>query len=803
MSKTIEIVSHGDCTGCGACLNICPKDAISMEVDGDFAFPVIDHDACIECGLCERSCPALHPSYANAEKPDCYAYWADDEVREVSSSGGAFTVLAEGIIARGGVVAGAAYSDDCYSVEYRTVERSEDLAPLRGSKYVQADTGYVYRDVKRALDEGRPALFVGCPCEVAGMKAFLGKDDPNLYLVDLVCHGVPPQSLYEKFIREEEDKHNSKAVRVSFRDKTFAGWNPSTVIDFENGESYLKRRNECPYMRAFLDRIMFRESCGHCLFATLPRQGDLTIADFWDIHRFDQSFDDRKGTSLLLVNNDRGGELLRMLRADAKLLEPAPLDHGIRYNSQIKYSSIHNEKRKRFQELMHRYGYTFEKAANYALRERYDVGFVGWWYGANYGSTLTSFALNRVLVEMGKSVLMLNWPMNPPSEPGARGYRFGKHFYNIAKYRPLDQTHDFNNYCDTFVVGSDQLWNWWSNRDTGSYYFFLDWADDEHKKIAYSTSFGHDSVYYPEEMRLKLCYLLSRFDSISVRENSAVEVCRHDFGVDATQTMDPVFLCSMENYDEAIALSELTYDGPYVLGYIMNPTPDKRDAIRRVSDELGLPYKILVDGQADFDELRAELGDSNIHAGVETQDWLFLFKNASYIVTDSFHGFCFSLIFHKQVSVFINLLRGKARIDTLSAIAGIEDRVFERYDEFSRAENWAHPIDYAAVAARLDPEIERSRQWLAHALEAQKRQPSAAEMLYRKLSDTEKKLSVAESRLDQLQAEQDELRRELRGNPAFRAGDLAKRGHIAVRDRGVTYALRRFVEKLKARATRS
>lgn len=798
MSKTIEIVSRGNCTGCGSCLNICPKDAISMKLDGDFAFPVIDHDTCIECGLCERSCPVLHPLYENAEKPDCYAYWADDKVREASSSGGAFTILAENIIARGGVVAGAAYRDDCYSVEYRTVERPEDLAPLRGSKYVQADTGHVYRDVKRALDDNRPALFVGCPCEVAGMKAFLGKDDPNLYLVDLVCHGVPPQSLYEKFIREEEAKHNSKAVRVSFRDKSFSGWNHGTCLDFADGSQYRKKRSECPYLKAFIDRIDLRESCGNCKFAALPRQGDLTLADFWNVRLYDESLDDNKGTGLVLCNNAKGDELLDMLRDNAKLLEPAPLEHAVKHNPQIKYSSIHNEKRRRFQELMHRYGYSFEKAAAYALEDRYDVGFVGWWYGANYGSTLTSFALNRVLVEMGKSVLMLNWPMNPPSEPGARGYRFGKHFYNIAKYRPLDQTHDFNNYCDMFVVGSDQLWNWWSNRDTGSYYFFLDWADDKHKKIAYSTSFGHDNVYYPEEMRLKLCYLLSRFDSISVRETSAVEVCRHDFGVEATQTMDPVFLCSMEDYDEAIALSELTYDGPYVLGYIMNPTPDKREAIRKVSEELSLPYKILVDGQADFDELRVELGDSNIHAGVETQDWLFLFKNASYIVTDSFHGFCFSLIFKRQASIFINKLRGKARIDTLSAIAGVQDRIFESYEDFEHARNWENPIDYSVVSKRLDKETERSRQWLLDALNAPKKQPSAEEMRYRKLLDLEARLNgipVGKS-LSEPSARNPLLRF------YYRTADIIRRGWRAIHEHGTRYAFSRLIDKIKAHTSR-
>lgn len=800
MPQTIECVPHADCTGCGSCLNSCPKDAISMQLDGDFPYPVIDAGACVGCGLCERACPALHPRFDNAPEPDCYAYWAPDEVRAMSSSGGAFTMLAEEVISQGGVVAGAAYSEDCYSVSYRIAETQDDLAALRGSKYLQADAGHVYRQVRRALSEGRQALFVGCPCEVAGMRAFLGKDDPNLLLVDLVCHGTPPQALFERYVREQEARHGSKAVRVSFRDKSFVAWNHSLSIDFADGGEYRGRRSEDPYLRAFLDRLMFRESCGHCPFARLPRQGDLTIADFWDVDRYDESLDDRRGTSLLLVNNARGERMLEALRRGAKLLEPAPLEHAIKHNAQIKWSSLHNERRGRFQSLMHDYGYSFEKAAVYALEDRYDVGFVGWWYGANYGSALTAFALNRTLVGMGRSTLMLNWPMDPPPPEGrgSRGRQFGGKFYDVAEYLPLERCCELNTRCDTFVVGSDQLWNWYSNQDTGTYYFFLDWVDKWHRKVAYATSFGHDNVYYPEEMRFRLIYLLSRFDRVSVRERSAVEVCRHDFGVEAEQVVDPVFLCDRSCYDEAAALSEMDCDEPYVLGYVMNPTPDKRDAIRRTASELGLPYRILVDGQGDFEQLAAELDDENLMAGVAVEDWLKLLSHASYVVTDSFHGFCFSLIFGRQFSVFINPLRGRARVDTLAELAGVSSRVFDTFEQFERARNWDAPVDFSEVRRRMAPEVERSRAWLASALDEPRRQPSAVQMVCQRVVDLE-------GRVEELEGARGRLE-ELEGRVAslwgVRLRDIARRGVAAVRERGLPYALGRLAEKLGRRAAR-
>ena len=194
---------------------------------------------------------------------------------------------------------------------------------------------------------------------------------------------------------------------------------------------------------------------------------------------------------------------------------------------------------------------------------------------ANYGRALTAFALNRALDTLGKTVLMLPWPMSPSSER-ILSAPIVKTFYEYPEFHPLGEQFEYNRQCDTFIVGSDQLWNWWSNRDVGTYYFFLNWVDDAHKKLAYSTSFSHDLVYYPKEMRLKIGYLLSRFDGISVRERSGVTVCKRDFGADAVQTIDPVFLCDIDSYVKLASLSKMEAPSTgYVLAYILNPTDDK------------------------------------------------------------------------------------------------------------------------------------------------------------------------------------------------------------------------------------
>lgn len=733
MDNTIRQVAHDKCTGCGACYNKCPKQAIRMLPDQEgFVFPQVINDKCVNCGLCVTSCPVIHPEYSNQKEPECYAVMASDEIRAKSSSGGIFSLLSEWVFEQKGVVCGAALEDDQYSVHHVIATSEDELAPLRGSKYVQSNTEDVYAQIKEFLRQERVVLFTGTPCQVAGLKSFLGKDYSTLYTVDLVCHGVPSPSLYKKFIQELERDYSSKAISVSFRDKSIVKWDVSTTIKFENGKIYQKKRNECPYLNSFLKLLTLRKCCGNCPFATLPRQGDMTIADLWDIHRYNPELDDRKGTSMALINNNKGQALIAVLKNKSVKCVQAPLEHAIKYNAQIKYSSVHHPRRNRFYNLLTEYNYDVSKAVDFGMNRRFDVGVVGWWYGDNYGSALTSFALNRVLKSMGKTVLMLEYPIVSGDVPAKKSNtatrRFANHFYEQSMLYPISEYHRFNYHCESFVVGSDQLWNWYSNKDVGSYHFFLDFVDNKHRKIAYSTSFGHEYVHYPEDMRLRVGYYLSRFDAISVREQNAVEVCRRDFNVDAVQTMDPVFLCDKGSYEEAIALSKLELKEPYVLAYILNPTEEKIEAVRLVAKKRNLKYHIILDGQADFAELKSQANDENVVEHVEIADWLKYFKNASYVVTDSFHGFCYSIVFQRNMSVFPNKLRGLDRFNSLAQMTGLTDRLVYSYNEFKDTQPWNTAINFETVVQRLQPEIDRSYAWLKTALERRKLPPSVKEL---------------------------------------------------------------------------
>lgn len=736
MENTVVKIAHEQCTGCGACYNKCSHNAIRMEYDTEgFLFPSVDDSLCVNCGLCLKSCPVENPKFNNRKEPECYAMWASDEIRAKSSSGGMFTVLAEYVLDQDGYVCGATYADDFTAVEHIIISEKEQLDKLRGSKYVQSDTKKVYSEVKNLLDNKKLVLFTGCPCQVAGLNAYLGKNYENLYTADLVCHGVPSVKAFEKFVNEKK-AGKGNVTSLSFRDKAFGGWNHSTVIEFENGNSYKKKRNECSWLNSFLKLISIRKSCGKCKFATFPRQGDFTLADFWDIHRLTPEFDDKKGTSLVLLNTEKADNFVQNIKSEMKLFEKSSLTHAIKYNAQLHNSSLLHNHRQRFFELLDKYD--FDKAVDYGLNRRFDIGYVGWWYGLNYGSVLTNFAMHEVLTKiLNKTVLMLDWPAfsdNDRNKPDNATRRFTSYFYETSLRYTLEETKKMNYHCETFLVGSDQLWNWYSTRDMGQY-FFLDFADDNHKRIAYSTSFGHAESFFKGEEKLKVAYNLKKFDAVSVREKDGVDICRDEYGVIAEHTLDPVFLCPNDSYEAAIALSKRVYTEKYLLAYILNPTTEKYAVIKEQAKKLGVAYKIILDAQAERpEENKATLNyDENILDNLEVADWLWLFKNSEFVVTDSYHGFCFSLIFHKQFICFLNKLRGNSRFNSLSSLLSISDFLIETKSDIAKQKLGEKKIDYDSVEKLLEMERSKSLSWLVDALEMPHKNVSADTLMFGEL----------------------------------------------------------------------
>ena len=308
----IRIHEKDNCSGCHACANVCPQSCILMVSDDEgFWYPQVDKDKCIDCGLCEKVCPIIHKWQPDESRTTTamVALNKNEEIRLRSSSGGIFTLLAEEIIAQGGVVFGAAFTNDFKSVHHICVSSTVDIGRLRGSKYIQSKTEDSYIQAKKFLDKGIKVLFTGTPCQIGGLYSFLRKDYDNLYTQDIICHGVPSPFIWEKYLEERERKAASKTQQMFFRHKKY-GWKTYAVLfEFSNNTAYVKSFQEDSFMKAFLSNSCLRPSCHHCSFRNPIRQADITLADFWGIHEVFPEFDDDKGTSLVLIHSDRGQSL--------------------------------------------------------------------------------------------------------------------------------------------------------------------------------------------------------------------------------------------------------------------------------------------------------------------------------------------------------------------------------------------------------------------------------------------------------------------------------------------------------------
>lgn len=312
------------------------------DIEG-FAYPYIDESLCVHCGLCYRVCPTLHPK-APREPLSVYAAKAKDDVlRMESSSGGVFSLLARHIISNGGIVYGAAIRGTDLSVCHCSAENEEELSWLRGSKYVQSDVGDTYSCVRSQLEAGRKVLFSGTPCQVAALGNFLARDYENLVRVEVICHAAPSPLAWRKFLEKRAvefekgcDSARPEAVidkRISFRRKN-CGWKKySLSLSFVNGEEYLRDLHTDVFLRGFLADLYNRPSCHMCSVRDLRSGADITLGDYWNVHRLFPQMDDDTGTSVILVNSDRGAALVNRILpmcdnvdsdyADARRINPA------------------------------------------------------------------------------------------------------------------------------------------------------------------------------------------------------------------------------------------------------------------------------------------------------------------------------------------------------------------------------------------------------------------------------------------------------------------------------------------------
>ncbi len=347
----IKIDDKTVCSGCAACSNLCPQKCIVLEKDKmGFVYPAVDMMKCVDCGLCEQVCPGLKriTDRPNRQLMSYAAQNLDEAVRLSSSSGGIFTCIAQYILSQEGVVFGAAFDNTFRSVRHIAVQTLQDLYKIQGSKYVQSHVGSSYQMVKCFLDMGKLVLFSGTLCQIAGLKAFLHKDYRNLYLVDVVCYGVPAPSVWSEYLDVLENKYNGKVTGVSFRDKR-KGWSNYVIsIKFDNGKEYVNSRVKDPYMRGFLHDCYLRPACYKCNFKGLSRATDITLGDLWGIEHIAPELNDEKGTSLVMISSEKGKELFEKATLDV-VYQTAQIEDVVKYNPAIENNFHLDQKRKSFE----------------------------------------------------------------------------------------------------------------------------------------------------------------------------------------------------------------------------------------------------------------------------------------------------------------------------------------------------------------------------------------------------------------------------------------------------------------------
>jgi coenzyme F420-reducing hydrogenase beta subunit len=325
----ISICDLSACTGCGMCASICSKKAITLE-EGlhGFLYPNIDQNTCINCGLCQKKCPSNQAIELPENIEKVYAAWSKNtRVRKESTSGGVFSTLADFFVSNGGLVVGVAWDNKLHP--YHIIASSkEEIIKFRGSKYSQSNTSDIYNQVKVQLDKGKKVLFSGTPCQIAALKSFIGGAHAGLYTIDVVCHGVPSNQFLDKYYAQ----FNKPIYRIQLRKKD-PFWDFSYVsIDFTDGTHYQALTIEDDYFNIFNVGYSLRSSCHECRYANTRRNSDITLADFWGFtaHNF-ATRNYNKGTSLILVNSNKGNELINSIQSQL-FLEEATLQMAINGN---------------------------------------------------------------------------------------------------------------------------------------------------------------------------------------------------------------------------------------------------------------------------------------------------------------------------------------------------------------------------------------------------------------------------------------------------------------------------------------
>ena len=682
--NNISVIKE-NCYGCFSCFNICPNNAIEMIENADgFKYPSINNK-CTNCGLCKKVCPLLTNNFNNSTEPKCIAFMAEDNIRAMSSSGGVFPVLAKYFIEHDGYVAGAVYNDNI-EVEHIISNKIEDIEKMRISKYFQSNMNNCYAETKRILDNSHLVLFTGTPCQIAGLKSFLRKDYENLYCADIICHGVPSPKVFRKYIYEKFPSKDEIWLNTNFRDKSNGLWSRMAITTTTTRTTVTNMVQDNVFMKAFLSNICLRPTCTNCKFQTIPRQGDITMGDFWGIGKYDKNLNDEKGTSVVLNNNQKGDTLSNILKENAKEFKYVPLKYAIQGNPCLTSSADLHNARNLFFKILDKY--SLNTVFDICNSDKVDYIIVNFWHTFNYGASLTAWAMQTLIESFGYNCMLLNRSKFCKEHIYQSSFskNFADKFLNLSKRYGLSGLKGLSKNIRGVILGSDQVLRL-EYIDYDLHRYLLNWVENNTKKIALSASFGIDKeefltyARYTKEKSELIKNALKSFDYLSCREISGQEIYKDVFDLNSDWLFDPVFLIDKEKYNEVIKYSNID-NSNNVVSYVLDDNQEY--------DNL---YKYILQNQ------NSEVVKIN-NKNYLVEDWLKSICDCKFLITDSFHGVCFALIFNKPFICIRNKNRGNTRFDTLIEYFNISENFVYSIDEIYQ-KDWRIIPDFKLINEKI------------------------------------------------------------------------------------------------------